>query len=151
MRLMVDANIILDVLQAREPYLADSSAISRMCETKMAEGHISTLSFANLVYVMRKELDPEAIEEILKILSLIYRFDDLTQADLSNAASLKWNDFDKKNGDFIHVFNMNDGFSAMVIDDDGTLIETNMDDIQQALVKNGIETPNIWRLQMPKY
>ena len=94
MRLMVDANIILDVLQAREPYLADSSAISRMCETKMAEGHISTLSLANLVYVMRKELDPEAIEEILKILSLIYRFDDLTQADLSNAASLKWNDFE---------------------------------------------------------
>ena len=77
---MVDANIILDVLQAREPYLADSSAISRM--------------FANLVYVIRKELDPEAIEEVLKILSLIYRFDDLTQADLSNAASLKWNDFE---------------------------------------------------------
>ena len=41
----------------------------------------------------------------------------------------------KKNGDFIHVFNMNDGFSAMVIDNDGTMIETNMDDIQQALVK----------------
>ena len=57
----------------------------------------------------------------------------------------------KRNGDFIHVFNMNDGFSAMVIDDDGTMIETNMDDIQQALVKNGIETPNIRRLQMPKY
>ncbi len=94
MRLMVDANIILDVLQAREPYLADSSGISRMCETKMAEGHISTLSFANLVYVMRKELAPEAIEEVFKILSLIYRFDDLTQADLSNAASLKWNDFE---------------------------------------------------------
>lgn len=46
---------------------------------------------------------------------------------------------------------MNDGFSAMVIDNDGTMIETNMDDIQQALVKNGIETPNIRRLQMPKY
>ena len=30
---------------------------------------------------------------------------------------------------------MNDGFSVMVIDNDGTMIETNMDDIQQALVK----------------
>ncbi len=94
MRLMIDTNVILDVLQAGEPYLADSAGISRMCETRMAEGHISTLSFANLVNVMRKELDPGAIEEVLKILSLIYRFDDLTQTDLSNAASLKWNDFE---------------------------------------------------------
>ncbi len=57
----------------------------------------------------------------------------------------------KRNGDFIHMFNMNDVFSAMVIDNDGTMIETNMDDIQQALVKKGIETPNIRRLQMSKY
>ena len=94
MRLLIDANIILDVLQAREPYLADSSKLSKLCETNMAEGHISTMSFANLVYVMRKELDPETILEVLKALSLIYRFDDLTQADLSNPVSLKWNDFE---------------------------------------------------------
>lgn len=41
----------------------------------------------------------------------------------------------KRNGDFIHVFNMNDGISAMVMDQDGTMIETNMDDIGQVIVK----------------
>lgn len=91
---MLDANIILDVLQAREPFLEDSAKISKMCETDMAEGHVSTLSFANLVYVMRKELDPERVEEVLKSLSLIYRHDDLTQSDLNNAAALKWDDFE---------------------------------------------------------
>lgn len=40
----------------------------------------------------------------------------------------------KKKGEFIHVFNTNDGESAMVITDDGTMIETNMDEIEQALV-----------------
>lgn len=94
MRLMIDANIILDVLQAREPHVADSSIISKMCETNLVEGHISTLSFANLVYIMRRELDPGKIEEVLKALNLIYRFDDLTQADIMNAASLKWHDFE---------------------------------------------------------
>lgn len=117
MRLMIDANIILDVLQAREPYLTDSSGISKLCETNLAEGHISTLSFANLVYVMRKELDPEKIEEVLKLLSLIYRFDDFTQADLYNAASLKWNDFEdavqasiakRINADYIITRNVKD-------------------------------------------
>lgn len=42
----------------------------------------------------------------------------------------------KKSGDFIRVFNTNDGVSAMVIDSDGTMIETNMDEIEQVIVKN---------------
>ena len=42
----------------------------------------------------------------------------------------------KRKGDFVHIFNMNDGCSAMVIDRDGTMIETNMDEIQQVIVKN---------------
>lgn len=42
----------------------------------------------------------------------------------------------KKDGEFIHVFNMNDGISAMVIDADGTMLETNMNEIEQVIVKN---------------
>lgn len=41
-----------------------------------------------------------------------------------------------KEGDFIKVFNTNDGISAMVITPDGTMIETNMDEIEQALVQS---------------
>ena len=41
-----------------------------------------------------------------------------------------------RNGDFIHVFNMNDGKSALVMDENGTMLETNMDEIEQVIVKN---------------
>lgn len=41
----------------------------------------------------------------------------------------------KKNGDLIRVFNLNDGVSAMVIDQEGTMIETNMNEIEQVIVK----------------
>ena len=34
----------------------------------------------------------------------------------------------------ISVFNLNDRESSMLISEDGTMLETNMDDIQQALV-----------------
>ena len=40
-----------------------------------------------------------------------------------------------KDDNFIKIFNTNDGISAMVINLDGNMIETNMDDIEQALVK----------------
>jgi hypothetical protein len=39
-----------------------------------------------------------------------------------------------KDENLIRVFNLNDGKSAMVISPDGTMLETNMDEIEQALV-----------------
>ena len=66
MRLLIDANVILDVLQNREPHVKDSAAIWRLCETRQAEGFISALTFANLVYIMRRELNPGQIEEVLQ-------------------------------------------------------------------------------------
>ena len=65
MKLLIDANILLDVLQAREPHVKDSSLIWKLCETGEAEGYVSALTFANLVYVMRKELNPEGIHDVL--------------------------------------------------------------------------------------
>ena len=94
MNLLIDANILLDVLQNRQPHCMASSLIWKLCETKQEDGYISSLTFANLVYVMRKELTPEKIKEILGILSLIFRLTDFSFADLIRAAEMGWNDFE---------------------------------------------------------
>lgn len=94
MRLLIDANILLDVLFDRKPFVQDSSLIWKLCEVRKAEGYVSALTFANIVYVMRKELDPETIGQVLEKLSFIFIFTDLTVPDLSNAAALKWKDFE---------------------------------------------------------
>ncbi|MCR5223297.1 MAG: PIN domain-containing protein [Lachnospiraceae bacterium] len=94
MRLLIDGNILLDVLQKREPYYSDSANIWKMCEIDLVEGHVPALTFANLVYVMRKELSPDRVEEILKALSLIFHFEDLKGSDLEGAAALHWTDYE---------------------------------------------------------
>ncbi len=94
MRLLIDANIILDVLQKRQPHYNDSSLIWKLCETEQEEGIVSVLTFANLVYVMRKELSPGQIESVLAALRLIFRFEELNEFDLVHAASLGWDDFE---------------------------------------------------------
>lgn len=94
MRLLIDGNIILDVLQKRIPHYEDSAKIWKMCETDLAEGYVSALTFANLVYVMRKELSTDKISETLKSLSLIFRFEDLKSSDLTVASDLGWDDFE---------------------------------------------------------
>ena len=94
MKLLIDGNILLDVLQKREPHYEDSAKVWKMCETDLAEGLVSALTFANLVYVMRKELDAEKINEVLKKLSLIFTFEDLTESDISTAAQMQWDDYE---------------------------------------------------------
>ena len=65
MKLLIDANILLDVLQNRENFVRASSMVWKLCETEQAKGYISALTFANLVYIMRKEMDAQRIEEVL--------------------------------------------------------------------------------------
>ena len=117
MRFLVDANILLDVLMNRQPHVTDSASIWKLCETGQAEGYISSLTFANLIYIMRKEINPKGIEIILDKLSLIFHFADLTSSDLISAAKLQWNDFEdavqcvtgkRHNADYIITRNVKD-------------------------------------------
>jgi len=92
--LLIDANILLDVLQNRENFVRASSMVWKLCETEQAKGYISALTFANLVYIMRKEMDAQRIEEVLHMLSLIFEFAELNDSDLFRAAALQWPDFE---------------------------------------------------------
>lgn len=94
MKLLIDANILLDVLQNRENFVRASSMVWKLCETEQAKGYISALTFANLVYIMRKEMDAQRIEEVLHMLSLIFEFAELNDSDLFRAAALQWADFE---------------------------------------------------------
>jgi hypothetical protein len=72
MVLLIDANIVLDVLLNRPEFVKESSLVWKLCETEQAKGYISALTFANLVYIMRKQLTPEKIEDVLQRLGLIF-------------------------------------------------------------------------------
>ena len=123
MRVFIDANILLDVLQNREPFVRDSATIWKLCETEQIEGYISVLTFSNLVYIMRKELDPMQIREVFQKLSLIFRFVELTPSDISHASQLQWNDFEdalqsvtaeRIHADFIVTRNVRDFLQSKV-------------------------------------
>ena len=94
MVLLIDANIILDVLLNRSEFVKDSALIWKLCETEKATGYVSALTFANLVYIMRKQLDPEKIEEVYRKLCLIFEFADVRVSDLTRATELHWKDFE---------------------------------------------------------
>lgn len=94
MKIIIDTNIILDVLCNRKDFVNDSLKIFKLCETRQIQGCISALSIANIVYIMRKELDFSKIKEILSKLSLIFEIIDLESDDLIKASLLNFNDYE---------------------------------------------------------
>ena len=66
MVLLIDTNIVLDVLLNRSEFVKDSSVVWKLCETEQAKGYLSTLTYVNMMYVMRKQLTPDQIEEVFR-------------------------------------------------------------------------------------
>ena len=91
---VIDTNVILDVLINRPEFVKDSSMIWKLCETEQARGYISTLTYANMMYVMRKQMTQDQIAEIFRKLSLIFEFADFSPAVLERAVTMKWKDFE---------------------------------------------------------
>ena len=94
MKLMIDTNVIIDVLLDRKPFSDDSTMVWKLCEAAEVEGCISSLSFANMVYVLRKKLNKEMIMNLITDLSSIFRFESLDQDDLYDAGFCRWDDFE---------------------------------------------------------
>ena len=94
MVLLIDTNVVLDVLLNRPEFVKASSMIWKIWETEQAKGYISTLTYANMMYVMRKQLTSEQIEEVFCKLNLIFEFADFSSAVLERAVNMKWKDFE---------------------------------------------------------
>ena len=117
MKLLLDTNILLDVLMEREPFYELSLRIWNSCANKKFTGCISSLSFANMVYNMRKQLTPVKIEKLAEQMCKIFEFADLNSTDITQAAQMRWNDFEdalqsaaaeRVNADYIITRNVKD-------------------------------------------
>ena len=91
MVLLIDANVLLDIIMKRLEFIKDSSVIWKLCETGKVKGYISSLTIASIVDIMQKEMDPQKIEEVLSMLSMIFEFTDLCVSDIQQAARMQWN------------------------------------------------------------
>ena len=94
MKILIDTNVLLDVLCNRKEFILDSLNVFKLCEVKKIEGYISALSIANIVYIMRKELNKDEVREIIDKLTLIFEVIDLNDEDLKKASNLDFKDYE---------------------------------------------------------
>ena len=117
MRLLIDANVLVDVLQKRIPHYEHSAQIWNLCANHTVEGMVSSLTFANIAYVMRKRLDADKMTKIVRMMKQIFTFVDFTVNDMETAAYLQWKDYEdaiqavtaqRVNADYIITRNIKD-------------------------------------------
>jgi predicted nucleic acid-binding protein len=80
MKVYLDTNIIIDVLEHREPFVKNSSAVFLMASDRIIEGIICASAITDLYYIVRKSRkDPKAA-----LAAVIDLFETLTVVDTTS-------------------------------------------------------------------
>ena len=71
MNLLIDTNVILDMVQRREPFCANSKEIIARCIKQEHQGFVSAHSLCDIYYILRKDL---SIPQRLKLVEMFCQF-----------------------------------------------------------------------------
>ena len=99
MRAILDTNVVVDVLQRREPWVQDGAVIFRAIANKQVTGCLTAKQIADLHFFSRKQfkgeenVDARARQVVGKILSLFELIDTLG-IDCQNALGINNGDYE---------------------------------------------------------
>lgn len=68
MKLFIDTNIVLDLLQYRMPWIHDILVLFQLAKDKRIELIVSDLTFVNVAYIAGKNADKKKLNETLHLL-----------------------------------------------------------------------------------
>lgn len=92
--IFVDTDIILDLLARREPFFAAAARLFSLAEQGNVHICISSLAFANLFYILRKEHSSAIVTTILKKLSRLVTILPVNGETVVLALDAGFNDFE---------------------------------------------------------
>lgn len=95
MRILIDTNVILDIVQKREPFFADSYQSLRKAIEADTECLISASAVTDIFYLLRKAFrSAQKAKERIEQLSRIVTFVDVQGADIHTALMRSMPDFE---------------------------------------------------------
>jgi len=72
-KIFIDTDIILDLILARDPFIVYANELFTLIEDNKVIGHVSSLTFSNLFYILRKyESSRTAIKLLTRLRSLVH-------------------------------------------------------------------------------
>ena len=93
-RVLVDTDVVLDLLLERQPFFPAATRLFVAFQEGRLEGHVSSLAFSNLFYILRKQTSgPEAVA-ILRKLRLVTRVLPVDERTIDLALASTFADFE---------------------------------------------------------
>ena len=92
--LLVDINVVLDVLQKREPFYNASSQLLAAVESGKVKGFISAHSITTLFYLIRKDTSTSQARAVITNLLQILKVSAVDQETIEKALNLDYRDYE---------------------------------------------------------
>ena len=92
--IFIDTDVIIDFLIDREPHSREAAIIFTLIEQKKLKGFVSSLTFSNLYYVLRKIESHNKVIAKLDSISRLLTILKVDQQTIKNAISSGFTDFE---------------------------------------------------------
>lgn len=90
----VDADIILDLVIGRQPFVADARRLFALAEAGKVKLHTTPVVLANIFYILRKQYPAETIKTNLKMLRQLIGIIPVDQPCVDKALTSPFTDFE---------------------------------------------------------
>jgi predicted nucleic acid-binding protein len=94
MNVMFDLNVLLDVIQKREPHFAASAEVCARAVRKEFTAFVPAHAVTTLAYVVRRHVGPKKEAEVLDWLLANFKVASTGHPDLLRARAYGWTDFE---------------------------------------------------------
>jgi len=92
--LFIDTDVIIDFLIDRKPFSREAAIIFSLIEQKKIKGHVSSLTFSNLYYVLRKVESHNNVMSKLEKLSKLLNILKVDEQMIKDSISSGFSDFE---------------------------------------------------------
>ncbi|MGH9674575.1 MAG: PIN domain-containing protein [Bryobacteraceae bacterium] len=93
-RILFDANVVLDVLLDRQPYVEASAAAWAAVETGVSEGMLAAHAVTTIHYLVRKEMGPIKAKRIIAAILRVFGIAVVDSVVVQAALQLPLSDFE---------------------------------------------------------
>jgi len=94
MNVFLDTNVLIDLIDKREPFYNDIAIIASLAENKKVKLASSSLSFVKAVYVISRNIEEKIVLEALKKFRIICEVSNIDEIVIDKSLISNFNDFE---------------------------------------------------------
>ena len=93
MKVLLDTNIIIDVISKRKGY-EESLRLFKYCESGHVQGVVSATTVTDILYILRKHINPSEVRSAMQTLLLIIDIASIGKGEIAAAFASEMKDFE---------------------------------------------------------